>query len=145
MTRPSLHLLKLFVGLSDLEGLARFQQRKLETTAAQGLPGELTHITLRMPKRTDELLDGGSIYWVMSGTIVGRQRLVAFRPITVNDIVHCQIVYGPALVAVTPRPHRPFQGWRYLEGTDAPDDLGEGERAALPPALAADLSRLGLI
>ena len=142
----SVHLLKLFVGLSTLAELAAWQKKKLETAKADSKPRELVHITRYTPKRADELLAGGSIYSIMSGAIVGRQRLTDFRPIVVDDVPHCEIVFNSELVAVAPRPHRPFQGWRYLAPKDAPKDVKKGTvPAGIPPALVLELSKLGLL
>jgi len=143
---PVVHLLKLFVGLATLPELAEFQQGKLATAKARGGAMELSHVTRNWPKRAGELLTGGSIYWVMSGAIVARQRLAAFRPVTVHDVPHCRIVFDPALIAVVPRPHRPFQGWRYLPAADAPPDIQKGRRPdGIPAAVALELTRLGLL
>ena len=82
----------------------------METAKAHSEPREPVHITRHTPRRADELLAGGSIYWIISGAIVGRQRLTDFRAIVVDDVPHCEIVFFSELVAVAPRPHRPFQG-----------------------------------
>jgi hypothetical protein len=142
----SVHLLKLFVGLATLPQLIAFQRNKLKVAKAAGEPLELVHITRHTPKRAGELLSGGSIYWIMSGAIVGCQRLLALRPIVVDHVPHCQIVFDPKLIAVAPRDHRPFQGWRYLDPKDAPADLKKGSRPrGLSAEIALELSRLGLL
>ncbi len=77
-----------------------------------------------MPKRAEELLDGGSLYWVISGRIACREKLRDIRPFTDKDgIARCRLVLEPKLVLVEPRPFRAFQGWRYLDPKDAPRDL----------------------
>ena len=93
-----------------------------------------------------ELLDGGSLYWVIKGSVQVRQRLVDVRPFVDDDgIARCRLVLEPKLVPTEWQPKRPFQGWRYLEPKDAPTDLGEGGGADdLPPALRAELAELGL-
>ena len=144
--QPAVHLLKLFVGLATLPELAVFQQGKLAAARARGEALELSHVTRHWPKRADDLLAGGSLYWIMSGAIVARQRLTAFRPAAVNDVPHCRIVFDPDLIAVVPRPHRPFQGWRYLPAAAAPPDISKGSQPhGIPAAVALELARLGLL
>jgi len=98
------------------------------------------------PKRGDEVLDGGSLYWVIKGQIAARQKLVAFREVKKNGIPHCGLVYDKALVPVVARPRRAFQGWRYLEDKDAPPDLAQTKGAkGLPEKLQRELAALGLL
>lgn len=138
----SLNLIKLAVGVADLADLARIEKaRKRER-------GQYGFFTRNMPKRADELLDGGSIYWVIKGQVRVRQRLKRFHPKEDDEGRSFVIVeYDRVLVPVVPRRHRPFQGWRYLEGKDAPRDLPKGAKGddRLPPALAEELRELGLL
>src|SRR5258706_1385034 len=98
------------------------------------------------PKRADEVLDGGSLYWVIKGQIAARQKLLAFRSVKKNGVPHCGLVYDKELVPVTLRPRRAFQGWRYLEAKDAPPDLAKTRGAkGLPEALQRELAVLGLL
>lgn len=135
-----LHLIKLSVGpekLSDLEG---WQTQRLKQQ------GELVHVTRQTPKRGDELLAGGSIYWVIKGFIVARQRLLELRPMEVQGVPHCGLVLGHELIRVVPRPHRPFQGWRYFDVAKAPKDLKQGERYdAMDEKLQQGLAAAGLL
>jgi len=99
-----------------------------------------------MPKRAEEILDGGSLYWVIKGQVAARQRILALRNMTKNGVPHCGIVYEPKLVATARRAHRPFQGWRYLNAADAPADARELKGGkGLPEALKIELSELGLL
>ena len=101
-----------------------------------------------MPKRADELLDGGSIYWVVKGLLRVRQRLKRFHPMEVDTGRPYVIVeFDRTLVPVIPRRHRPFQGWRYLEPRNAPADLPRGAKGddELPESLASALRELGLL
>ena len=100
-----------------------------------------------MPKRKSEVLDGGSIYWVIRGLISVRQRIVAIEPFTDDEgIERCKLVFDRDLVPVRPAPRRAFQGWRYLEADDAPPDVktlpGSGE---LSDTMRAELAALGLL
>lgn len=138
-----LHLIKLSVGSESVESLAQWQA---ERRAALGRDCSL-HITRMWPKRTTELLAGGSIYWVIKGVIQCRQRLLRFDEITGDDgIRRCGFVLDPALLRTTQALRRPFQGWRYLAGADAPSDLPKGRQAdtPLPNAMAQELDSLGL-
>ncbi len=142
----TLHLIKLCVGVETLDDLARWQEQRLAELRRLKRPLELVHVTRMTPKRVDELLDGGSLYWVITGQIAVRQKLIALRPAVKNGVPHCAIVYDPELVPTARRAHRPFQGWRYLNAADAPPDAraltgGKG----LPDALKAELSELGLL
>lgn len=142
----ALHLIKLCVGVDSLEELADWQERRLADLKKKRKPLELVHVTRQTPKRADELLDGGSLYWVIKGQIAARQTLIALRPMTKNGVPHCGIVYEPKLIATARRFHRPFQGWRYLDAKDAPPDARELKGGkGLPEKLKAELSELGLL
>lgn len=142
----TLHLIKLCVGVDTLAELASWQKGRLAELKKKKKPLELVHMTRQTPKRADELLDGGSLYWVIRGHVAARQRLIDLRPATKNGVPHCGIVYSPELVPTARRFHRPFQGWRYLKASDAPADLRNLKGAkGLPDALKAELAELGLL
>jgi len=138
-----LHILKLSVGTDSVEDLADWQAQN-----APRWPGGLPrHVTRMWPKREDEVLAGGSIYWVIKGQILCRQRLLRLDPVTGEDgILRCALVLEPGLVRTEPAPRRPFQGWRYLTPEDAPRDMPERRRGddILPPGLAEALAEFGL-
>ncbi len=101
----------------------------MHTTSGWGARIEQTHTTRMMPKRGDELLDGGSLYWVIRGQIACRQTLLAITAFTDgNGIGRCRLSLDQKIVPVEPRPYRPFQGWRYLAAKDAPRDIDMGDR-----------------
>jgi hypothetical protein len=142
----TLHLIKLSVGPESLADLARWQNARLKEKRKKREPLLLQHVTRMTPKRSDELLDGGSIYWVIRGQIVARQKLVALKPVKKNGKPHCALVYEPKLILVSRRRHRPFQGWRYLPLKDAPPDIADPKSARnLPEALKSELAELGLL
>lgn len=120
----TIHLIKLCVGATSLTDLATWQAERLEERRRLGLPQELMHVTRQTPKRAEELLDGGSLYWVIAGWVAARQKLIELRPVDRDGVPHCGLVYDPALITVEPRPKRPFQGWRYLKDEEAPRDIG---------------------
>ncbi len=141
-----LHLIKLCVGVDSIEQLADIQRRRIETT------GRNAHITRQVPRRAAEILDGGSLYWVINGLIRVRQRILGLEEFRDDDGVRrCRIELDPLLVPVQPRRMRAFQGWRYLKAEDAPLDLENPEQAeetgnALPPpGMREALRELGLI
>lgn len=144
----TLHLIKLSVGVESIDHLAQLQRARLQARREQGQDPRLYHITRMWPRRQAELMEGGSIYWVIKRAVRCRQRLLGFDE-TVNGQGQpaCGLVLDPEIVPVRPRASRAFQGWRYLNGTDAPPDLdAAGEQTAdLPPELADELRGLGLI
>jgi hypothetical protein len=144
-----LHLVKLCVGCDSVEELAAWQAQRLRQMKADGEKPELFHRTFQMPKRRDELLDGGSLYWVIKGIILVRQKLVDLREGAKPDGTPCALLMlDKKLVPVRPMPRRAFQGWRYLTSDDAPADVkaGKGDQIAeMPPKLRRELAELGLI
>jgi len=145
----SLHLLKLCVGPASIADLEARIARTGAEALAQGRDPAPAHITRMVPTRAAEIVGGGSIYWVIKGTLSCRQTITAITPVTGEDgIGRCRLVLDPVVVPVSPRPCRPFQGWRYLKAADAPADLGEtvsGDLAEMPEALRRELVGLGLI
>jgi hypothetical protein len=139
----TLHLIKLCVGADTVQDLIDWQQ----TAQARGRDGLPRHVTRMWPKRADEVLDGGSLYWVFRGQVLARQPVLRLDPVTGADgIDRCAIVLDPAIIRTQSAPRRPFQGWRYLPVQDAPPDLPRGRKGddALPPGLAEALAQFGL-
>ena len=141
----TLNLIKLCVGCDSIDHLARWQKERVQALKKRGAKLELTHTTRMVPKRTEELLDGGSLYWVIKGIVSVRQRLIDVRPFRDKEgISRCHLVYTPDLVVVAPRPKRAFQGWRYLSAKEAPPDLGKFDKK-MPGKLQRELAELGLL
>jgi len=143
-----LNLVKLCVGISAIEELQAHIDFRVEQKRAKGLSDEQIHTTRMMPKRAKELLDGGSLYWVIKGNIQVRQIICDIRPFQDNDgIRRCDIVMEPRLIPTFWQPRRAFQGWRYLTNEDAPDDVGANHTGLLelPPKLRLELANLGLL
>jgi hypothetical protein len=139
-----LHLFKLSVGPKDVAQLRTIQQRRIATDPP------LRHQTRVMPKRAEEILDGGSIYWVVAGFVRVRQRVLELREDRWDDgSACCSILLDHELVLVEARPQKPFQGWRYLDPAAAPPDLAGTPAAegieALPARLRQELQALGLL
>ncbi len=139
----TVNLLKLSVGTESVEDLEAWQ-----TMRRKHWPDQLPrHITRMWPKREAELLNGGSLYWVVKGVILARQRIVALEEQRGEDgILRCALVLEPEIFRTEPAPRRAFQGWRYLTVEDAPRDLPKGRKSeeALPPELARALADIGL-
>jgi hypothetical protein len=144
----ALHLLKLCVGADSIDDLEAFIRRRLAEKRRRGEPAEYHHTTRMVPKRREQLIDGGSLYWVIRGQIAARQALRDVQPfIDPQGISRCRLVLDPTVVTVMPRPCRPFQGWRYLNAGDAPVDIDRagGDVAIMPEGLRRQLRELGLI
>lgn len=138
----TVHLIKLAVGVEDVDHFFALQSQRLARE------GRLVHRTRQTPRRAAEILDGGSIYWVVKGIVRVRQPIVGIEPCTTEDgIPHCLLVRDPAAVRTYPQPRRPFQGWRYLEPKDAPADLPDGmtEEDEPPAEMLSELKELGLL
>ena len=138
----TLHLIKLSVGTEDVADLAAWHHDRRAQTA-DGFP---RHITRMWPKKEAEVL-AGSIYWVIKGVILCRQKILRLdEVIGSDDIRRCAIVMEPDMIRVEPTRKKAFQGWRYLAPADAPADLGRARKGedALPPSLSAALAELGV-
>jgi len=143
-----LHLIKLCVGADSVEDLTAWIKQRLKQKKARGEKPEHIHTTRMVPKRAEELLDGGSLYWVIRGQIMCREKLRAIRPFVDKEGVgRCRLVLEPKVVLVEPRPFRAFQGWRYLEAKEAPRDLDRAAPGAkhMPEPLRRELRDLGLL
>ncbi len=141
----SLHLVKLCVGAESFEDQQSWMKERLLRMRAAGEEEQLFHTTRMVPKAIDELLDGGSLYWVIKGNVQARQELLDICPFTDTDgIRRCKLMLGETLIPTQWQPKRAFQGWRYLKSKDAPPDLN-GENHAVPPELRAELAELGLL
>lgn len=139
----ALHLLKVCVGIDSIDHLARVQKQR------RGRRKTNWHHTRQMPSRAEEILAGGSIYWIIKGFVRVRQRIVGIDEVHLEEEGrYCRLSLDPVLVPTEPQSRRPHQGWRYLEPADAPADLKAGKRGegqALPAQLIAELKELGLL
>jgi hypothetical protein len=128
-------MIKLCVGVENVDDLEEWQVKRASERKKKGKSVNPYHDTRMAPKRAEEMLDGGSLYWVIKHFIIVRQKIIGFEAVKDKDgKPKCRIHLDPTLVRTRPRKKRPFQGWRYLPPSDAPADLdGKG------PALSADL------
>jgi hypothetical protein len=151
----TVHIVKLCVGVDSIEQLTTFQANRRARAEARGEPAENVHRTRNRPRRDAEVLDGGSIYWIIKGFIRVRQPIVRLDELYDDvEAKRCGLVLGPELVRTELHARRPHQGWRYLEAKDAAPDLSEHLQAGQwnpaahdgpPPEMAAELRALGLI
>ncbi|MEC5290460.1 DUF1489 family protein [Aurantimonas sp. C2-6-R+9] len=144
----ALHLIKLCVGVESIDELETHVENRLARARRGGLSTEYTHTTRMTPTRVDDIIDGGSLYWVIKGQVQVRQPIMAIRPFTDGEgIKRCHIVLQPVLVRTVWQPRRAFQGWRYFKAEDAPADIPDsasGEEP-FPPDLRRELMELGLL
>jgi hypothetical protein len=144
----TVNLIKLCVGIETVEHLAQVQAARRDAAKARGETPQLRHLTRNMPRRREEVLDGGSLYWVIKGIIQVRQRIIGLEHTERdNGSPACAIIYDSEHVRTEPRAFRAFQGWRYFPVDKAPADLGvmSGNTADLPPEMVAELRELGLL
>lgn len=136
------NILKLCVGADSVEDLEQWQHEN----RAQWPAGRTEHVTRMWPKREAEVTGGGALYWVIKGSILCRQRILALEPRDWGDgINRCALVLDAEVIRTAPAPRRPFQGWRYLDPADSPPDLARRKTGedALPPGMAEALAEFG--
>lgn len=144
----NLHLVKLCVGVESLAHLATYRAASSAQAIADEREDMSSHVTRMWPKRADELLDGGSLYWVIKGIVLARQKIIRLdEVIGVDGIRRCGIIMDPILVRTQAQPRRAFQGWRYLKEADSPRDVGVYSNSDddLPDKMHAELSALGIL
>ena len=138
-----LNIIKLCVGAESVEDLLDWQR----DNAPRWAPGTAEHVTRMWPKRAAEILAGGSLYWVIKGVVLARQRILALAELRGADgIARCALVLDAQVIRTEAAPRRPFQGWRYLDPAESPRDLalGRAREDKLPPAMEQALAEIGL-
>ena len=141
-----LHLIKLCVGEDSVAGLEEWVDERVRERIARGEAPRSRHITRMVPSRAAEIVGGGSLYWIIKGQLAARQRILEIEKfVDVDGIGRCRLWLDREVVKVTPRPMRPFQGWRYFADKDAPPDLGAFGAAQMPEPLRRALGELGLL
>jgi hypothetical protein len=135
----ALHVVKLAVGADTVEDIANWQKHQVKTLKHR----KPVCGTRMWPKRGDEILAGGSLYWVVKGVIVVRQRIVEIADVEDDHGQRCGFYLDKILVRTAPQPRRAFQGWRYLADKDAPADLTQAGKSTLPEDMQRKLVELG--
>ncbi len=137
------------VGVESVERLRQLQAQRLDRQRAAGQNPKLRHLTRNMPRRADEIVGEGSLYWIIKGHIRARQGILALERLDdASALKRCAVVLDSKIVETEPWRARPMQGWRYLQAADAPLDLNRttGNRAPdMPPQMMAELRELGLL
>lgn len=145
----TIHLVKIAVGIESVDHLRDVQIERLRQAQEPGGAGALRHLTRNAPRRAEEVLDGGSIYWIIKGYIRVRQYITGFgEAVGRNGKPRCALILDPKLVQTVLLPHKPIQGWRYMKAEAAPEDLTGKERkivSSLPQDMADELRSLGLL
>ena len=138
----TINLSRPAVGITDLDHLIEVMRQRGQQDGGMG-----AYMTTRnVPKRVEELCNGGSIYWIIGGQFRARQQVLKLERLEADDgRGYCNIYLDPEVIPTRPYPRRAHQGWRYLEPKDAPPDLKAGEGADLPEEMAAELRELGLL
>lgn len=143
----TLHLVKLCVGVDSVEDLQSWIDFNRDMARDAGREFQHSHVTRMVPAQRDELLDGGSLYWVIKGMVQVRSPLLDIRPFTdKGGVKRCELVMETRLVRTETQPRRPFQGWRYLKPEDAPRDArAVAEAPDMPAEMRRELAELGLL
>ena len=129
-------MIKLCVGCDTVEELVDWRR-----THQSGQPWVLR--TRQTPKRAPEMIDGGSVFRVFKGVVLCRQRILDIQTVGEGVSARCELTLDEEVVRVVPTPRRAFQGWRYLEPKDAPQDLVQEVFGDVPPELARQLREVG--
>jgi len=141
-----LHLIKLCVGAESVADLEEWVDERVRERKAKREKPRSLHVTRMVPTRGAEIVDGGSLYWVIKGQLAARQQVLEIEPfLDADGIGRCRLWLGAQVVKVAPRPFRAFQGWRYLQDKDAPHDLGASGAGEMPEELRRALGELGLL
>jgi len=141
----TIHLVKLCVGAETVDDLRHWQARQMRMRSGESRPARPACQTRMTPKQTEALIEGGSLYWVIRGMILVRNRIVGVKTLTDRSgRACCEIDLDPEAVLVEPTPRKAFQGWRYLKPAEAPADLRSGQTGELPVKLARELREAGV-
>ncbi|MEL7201143.1 MAG: DUF1489 domain-containing protein [Pseudomonadota bacterium] len=142
----TIHLVKLSVGTPSVEDQEAWVKSRVSLNKHRGLGAVHDHVTRMHPRREAELLDGGSIYWVIKGVVLCRQEITRIERVTGQDgIARTALLMKPDIIRTAPQMRRAFQGWRYLKPEDAPRDMSDTSNKDVPAHLQQELAELGLL
>ena len=139
------HIVKLAVGVEDITHLVQQQKARMKRD------GALVHTTRNTPIKSGEILDGGSIFWVIKRFVRVRQRIIGIETeVNSEGRRSCSFVLDTVLVKTELKEFRAFQGWRYFRDGEIPPDLNNTEKSGkaieeLPIDMQAELKTLGLL
>ena len=142
------NLVKLCVGITAVGQLEQLQAARRREYSEKGRVPINIHITRNKPKRSQEIIDHGSLYWVIRRQIRVRQRIIRGDDLLdLEGKKRCGLILDPKLIRTEHRAYRPFQGWRYLEQSDAPSDLSPSQKVGvgMPSEMEEELRDLGLL
>ena len=115
MNDPVVHILSLCVGITHVDQLVRHA-----TDLNRPPPARRTR---NRPRRTEDLLNGGSLYWIIGGFIQARQRILRIDECREpNRDKRWAIMLDRTVVHTVPVARNAFRGWRYFEQKDVPAD-----------------------
>ena len=138
----TVNIIKLCVGIESVEHLIEARKKDPRNKGKD----YNFHITRFKRRRAEEVLDGGSLYWVMKGFVIARQRIIGLEDVKTENGTKCMIQMDKKIHLTESQPRRAFQGWRYLEQSSAPNDLPEGSKVVdIPSELRNELTELGLL
>ncbi len=143
-----MNLIKLCVGASSIEDLENWQQARLAALVLARQDAVIMHITRQAPKKLEGLAQPASLYWIIRGLVCCRQTILELRPmVDEQGVRRCGLCLAPQIIRVQPQPRRPFQGWRYLDVSDAPPDLDacQTQQEPLPTKISQHFQDLGLL
>ena len=124
------NLVKLCVGITSINQLEQLQSMRRGEYIKAGRAPVNIHITRNKPKRRV------------------RQKIIRIDDIEDSEgKKRCCLVLDPDLIKTEHRAYRPFQGWRYLEQSDAPADLSANQKpeSGMPSEMEEELRGLGLL
>ena len=140
----ALHIVKLAVGIKDIAHLEQKQNARMNRN------GILVHSTRNTPIKLKEILDGGSIFWVIKKFVRVRQRIISIETgVDIEGRRSCSFVLDTDLVKTELKESRAFQGWRYFRDEEIPQDLHKIDSCRaneeLPSEMQLELQTLGLL
>ncbi len=144
----AIHMIKLVVGVSDLDHFLEIQRNCVEDY--QGTPAHAVQTRYKAKRAAEILESGGSLYRVIKNRIQCRQKILGFESVeTADKGTQCLIMVDHNIIQTISTPRRPFQGWRYFEPAAIPRDrgiyLGDGQREAIPQDMEEELKNAGLL
>ena len=146
MSKKIVNLIKLCVGTQDVSDLYNSQKNRIIHHEKSDLPATF-FITRMRPKRENEILNGGSVFWVFKRLILARQKIIGFEDFIGDDTIkRCKIILDRKIILTDTHQKKPFQGWRYFKEQDAPKDreMFSEDNLQLPFKIEKELSEIGI-